>query len=111
LSLSGTRGELVARAVRDHVADCVSTLPALLEQENVSGLHFYFANLKGMRRELFPELSAAYQDWIEKDRLQALHATVQKGADRWLETARYLLQLHRDRPETCAAEIGRIYDK
>ncbi|MFH2211331.1 MAG: Sfum_1244 family protein [Pseudomonadota bacterium] len=111
LSLSGTRGELVARAVRDHLADCLSTLPALLEQENKAGLHFYFANLKGMRRELFPELNAAYQDWIEKDDLQALHATTQKGADRWLETARCLLQLHRDRPETCADEIGRIYDK
>lgn len=109
LSVSGTRGELVARAVRDHLADCLSTLPALMEQENEASLHFYFANLKGMRRALFPELTEAYQRWVEGDRLQLLHAQVEQGAQRWLETAHRLMGLHRDQPDSCAAEIGRLY--
>ena len=111
LSVSGTRAELVARAVRDHLADSISTLPTLLEQKHEASLHFYFANLGGMRRALFPELSEAYLRWIEGDNLQALHLTAQQGVDRWLETARQLLEIHRNRPEKCADEIGRMYEK
>ncbi|MFA7316803.1 MAG: Sfum_1244 family protein [Sulfuricella sp.] len=111
LSVSGTCGELVARAVRDHLADSISTLPALLEQNHEASLHFYFANLGGMRRALFPELGAAYQRWIEGDGLQTLRLMAQQGADRWLETARQLLEIHRNRPEKCAGEIGRMYEK
>lgn len=109
LSVSGTRGELVARAVRDHLADCISTLPALMEQGNEAGLHFYFANFKGMRRALFPELTEAYQRWVEDEQLKPLHAQVEQGAQRWLETAHRLIGLHRNRPDSCAAEIGRLY--
>jgi len=111
LAVSGTRSELVARAVRDHLADCLSTLPTLLEQENAAGLHFYFANLKGMRRELFPELTEAYQRWVEGDKLHALRAQTRQGAQRWLETAHQLISLHQTQPETCAIEIGRMYEK
>jgi hypothetical protein len=110
LCVSGTRGELVARAVRDHLADCVSTLPALLEQENEAGLHFYFANLKGMRRELFPELGEAYQRWVADGQLNALHTQIEQGALRWLEAAHRLIGLHHVQPDACAAEIGRIYE-
>lgn len=111
LAVSGSRGELVARAVRDHVADGLSTLPELLEQGNEAGLHFYFANFKGMRRELFPELTEAYQRWVEQGTLEPLRATARKGAERWLETAHRLLEMHRAQPETCAEEIGRMYEK
>jgi len=40
----GSRAEIVARAVRDHVADCSVALPRLLERNNTASLHFYFAN-------------------------------------------------------------------
>lgn len=111
LAVSATRGEIVARAVRDHLADCISTLPVLLEQKNEAGLHFYFANFKGMRRELFPELGEAYQRWLDGDAYVSLRTTVERGAERWQETAQRLIGLHRDQPDTCAAEIGRIYEK
>lgn len=111
LSLSGSRAEIVARAVRDHVADCISTLPTLLGQENEAGLHFYFANFRGMRRELFPELVDAYGNWVGGGPLEKLQAVAREGAGRWLETAHRLLGLHRERPESCADEIGRMYEK
>lgn len=111
LAISGTRGEIVARAVRDHLADCLSTLPTLLEQENAPGLHFYFANFKGMRRELFPELSDAYRRWLDGGQLQALNLQVKQGAQRWLETAHRLIGLYHDDPGTCAAEIGRMHEQ
>jgi len=94
-SLSRSKGEIMARAVRDLLADCLSTLPQLVEQENTAALHFYFASFSGMRRYLFPEALAAYQRWAEDGDVQALRQVVRDGAQRWLETTQKMLALHR----------------
>jgi hypothetical protein len=60
-----TSRRTLARAVRDHLADCLVTLPTLLEREAVGSLHFYLANLSGLRRALFPALLQAYESWLE----------------------------------------------
>lgn len=54
------REELVARGVRDLLADCLVTLPAIAERRDLASLHFYFATFTGMRKSLFPALSATY---------------------------------------------------
>jgi len=53
------RAELLARAVRDNLADCLVTLPVLIEREAWPSLWFWRANFDGMRRELWPALAAA----------------------------------------------------
>jgi hypothetical protein len=40
-----TQAEIMARAVRDHYADTLHTLPTLIENNNRASIHFYFANL------------------------------------------------------------------
>jgi len=45
LHLSASKAELYVRAARDHLADCLVTLPALLEREDHAALHYYFAYL------------------------------------------------------------------
>ena len=60
-----SRLELMARAVRDHLADALSTLPSLIERAHPPSLHFYFANLSGMRKQIYPALLNAYQHWVE----------------------------------------------
>lgn len=57
---AGKRAELLARAVRDNLADCLVTLPGLLQRDNDDSLHFWFSTFDGLRRELFPRLVAAY---------------------------------------------------
>jgi hypothetical protein len=57
---SGKRAELLARAVRDNLADCLVTLPSLLQRGADDSLHFWFSTFDGMRRELFPRLVGAY---------------------------------------------------
>ncbi|MBS1245888.1 MAG: hypothetical protein H6R47_87 [Proteobacteria bacterium] len=94
-TLSRSKGEIMVRAARDLLADCLSTLPRLVEQENAAALHFYFASFSGMRRYLFPEALAAYQRWAEDDDAQALRHLVRDGAQRWLETTQKILELHR----------------
>jgi len=59
-SFTGKRAELLARAVRDNLADCLVTLPGLLQRGAEDSLHFWFSTFDGLRRELFPRLVEAY---------------------------------------------------
>jgi hypothetical protein len=93
LQLSRTRGEPIARAVRDLLADCLSTLPALLERNNLPALHFYFATFDAPRRELFPQALDAYEDFLRSGAPDRLRQVVREGEERWLECARGLLAL------------------
>jgi hypothetical protein len=93
--LTGRRAELFARAVRDHLADCLVTLPALLERGQSASLHLWFANLDGMRRELVPRLLDAYAARAATG--DALHADVVAGATHWEGVCRRLLALHEAR--------------
>lgn len=103
-ALARSRFELVMRAVRDLLADCLSTLPELLARDARGALHFYFATFTGLRRELFPELLTAYQRWASGD-ATALSRLARSGAQRWEETAQELLTLYRQRgPDTAALE-------
>jgi len=43
-----TPAEIMARSVRDNLADSISTLPRLLEDNNEASIHFYFSNLPFM---------------------------------------------------------------
>lgn len=96
--LKKRRAELLLRAIRDNWADCLSTLPRLIERQSDDGgagdaaLHFWFSNFDGMRRELFPALVAAYQAWGGGGRREKLAQVVAAGAAHWGEVATSLLQ-------------------
>lgn len=92
--LTRRRAELFVRAVRDHLADCRVTLPALLEREASASIHFWFASLDGMRRELAPRLVGAYDAWRKGDGGKALCATVAAGGDHWRGVCSRVCALH-----------------
>lgn len=100
LAVAHTRNELAARAVRDLLADCLSTLPALLERANLPALHFYFATFDAPRRQLFPEALEAYEHFLRCNALDRLWQVVNEGKERWLATARWLLALDPGARET-----------
>jgi len=86
-SLARTQAEIMLRAIRDHLADSITTLPALLEnnRENKSeaSLHFYFGNMTAMRKHLAPSLIEAYQQWHEKGDLKALEEVSKRSQAHW----------------------------
>jgi hypothetical protein len=90
---ASARSEAYVRAVRDLLADCLSTLPGLLRGPNIPALHFYFATFDGLRRQLFPRAAEAYDDFVNSGALDRLSQIAQEGAGRWLGTARGLLAL------------------
>jgi hypothetical protein len=93
--ISRTPAEPVARAVRDLLADCLSTLPALVERGEAS-LHFYFATFDAPRRQLFPEALQAYDRFAREGDRGELRRVVAEGRRRWLETARGWLAVEGD---------------
>ena len=110
LSLPYSGAELMARAVRDHLADCLVTLPRLLERENLPALHFYFANLRAMREALFPSLMQAYRDWIAGGDLERIGVCAAQGREHWQQVAQCMLDLRRDHGEACAPQIEALIE-
>ncbi|MDA8383006.1 MAG: hypothetical protein M0037_08115 [Betaproteobacteria bacterium] len=105
-AVAGTRSEIMARAVRDHVADCTTTLPTLLAADNRAALHFYFANLTGMRRAIFPELSVAYAGWAQDGRGAPLKEAVHEGMVRWTRAGQQILDCYAAAPEEATRAIA-----
>lgn len=89
-----SRAEILARAVRDLYADCLSTLPGLMQRGDPAAIHFHFANFVGMRRQLFPELALAYRNWAETKSLAELDRVVSAGIPLWRGVAWEMLRTH-----------------
>ncbi|MCW8963751.1 MAG: hypothetical protein OQL16_08145, partial [Gammaproteobacteria bacterium] len=88
---SGTRLEIVARAIRDHLADVLVTLPALMDADDLSAIHLYFANLNAMRRTLFPQLLEAYGQWCDTSSLDGFKYLIRLSHVHWLAQSEKLL--------------------
>lgn len=88
-----TPAEPVARAVRDLLADCLSTLPALIARPDPGALHFYFATFDAPRRQLFPEALEAYGGFLRGGDTGPLGRVVAEGRERWTAIARGWLAL------------------
>jgi len=109
-SLPRSRLELMARAVRDHLADALSTLPALLEQAHPPSLHFYFANLSGMRKQIYPALMEAYRFWVQYNDTGRLEEQINTGREHWTQVARDLLRLHESRVNTAWRDMESLIE-
>ena len=104
--LTSRHAELLARAVRDHLADCLVTLPTLLEREAIGSLHFYLANLSGLRRALFPALLQAYESWLDSRNTAKLASVVAAAEPHWLDAARQLTATYHRDPAQGDAQIN-----
>ncbi|MDH5218998.1 MAG: hypothetical protein OEX19_14950 [Gammaproteobacteria bacterium] len=93
MTLSGSRAEILARATRDHLADCLITLPTLIKEENWPAIHFYFANFEGFRKIIWPELIDIYNNTVANHSLDSLHNyIINEAQPYWLIHSKNLLQ-------------------
>ncbi|MDH5485365.1 MAG: hypothetical protein OEY43_09050 [Gammaproteobacteria bacterium] len=104
-ALPRSQAEIMARAVRDNIADAVSTLPKLVESENESQIHFYFANISSMRKMLFPRLMDSYQSWLQHKNIASIKDLLRQAEDHWLTTAKSLIKLHQQYGKECTPHI------
>jgi len=85
------RTELVVRAVRDLLADCLVTLPALIERQADASLNFWLSNFDGLRRVLAPDLAAACGPDRRRIDPAALDRAARLGRKAWRAVADDLL--------------------
>ena len=107
LSFSSRRAIFMARSVRDNLADCLSTLPELIKRDQTCSIHFYFSNLEGLRRSLFPQLVAAYEYWRDSGDISRLKAAANAGALHWQQVAQKLLSTWQNDPQNAQAVIDK----
>jgi hypothetical protein len=103
--LPHSKAEIMLRAVRDNLADTLSTLPGLVEELHPASMHFFIANLTGMRKILFPSLLHAYEEWDSTGNTGRLSEIIEHGREHWLALARRIIALCRDRDGRCQQEI------
>lgn len=94
-ALQCKRTDLHARAARDLWADCLVTLPTLLERQADASLHFWFANFDGLRAVLSPGLARAYEHYCAGDGGQALWDVLHVAEAHWQQVCEQVLALHR----------------
>jgi hypothetical protein len=110
LSLVGTPAELMARAARDHWADCWVTLPALAAQQREASLHFFMGNLGAMRQDLFPSLHSAYASWLEHGDFAVIQHLAEQGREHWAVLAQRLIEAWEASPETAPEGVRRLVE-
>lgn len=93
MQMPRSQAEFMARAIKDHLADALSTLPRLLDNQEPAQLHFYFANLSGMRKVLFPSLYDAYNAWIDSQSLEPIRQLISRSEQHWHDLAGRMLTL------------------
>lgn len=111
MSFSSRRAIFMARSVRDNFADCLSTLPELVRRKQACSLHFYFSNLEGLRRTLFPQLVSAYEYWCEHGDLSRMTVAIEAGRMHWQQVATQLLSTWQTDPQGAQAVIDKWVDE
>lgn len=110
-SLADRRAELLARAVRDNLADCLSTLPALLDRGASASVHFFFANFEGLRRSLFQRLWSAYTIWRRSGEDAPLRLACRDGQRHWRRAALRLLAAWQSDPAQASGRFSAWADE
>ena len=104
-NLPRSQAELMARAVRDHLADALSTLPELINSSSSAQIHFYFANLTSLRKVIFPSLIQAYKDWLNNQDISALRKLINASVQHWQTMAKQMMQLHKKHGAACQPHV------
>ena len=111
INLPRSQTEMMARAVKDLLADSLSTLPGLIENYNPASLHFYAANLVAMRKELFPSFKDAYQTWVHTNNLKPLKKLVATGVVHWSNLANEMLNCYEREGDTGVPKLESLVRK
>tara|TARA_Y100001935_G_C17280210_1_gene497059 strand:- start:294 stop:1340 length:1047 start_codon:yes stop_codon:yes gene_type:complete len=110
LAVLGTPAELMLRAVRDHWADCIETLPMLISTKGrEASMHVFIGNLGHMRKAMAPGLISAYDNWLEGDST-ALDKWITRGTEHWGKLARLSLDLFEKEKDNVAKRLSVILE-
>ena len=110
-SLPYSKASIMLRAIRDHLADSLTTLPALLDLNSAPSWHFYFGNLNNMRKDLYPSIIEGYNDWYKNGSLSKMKDTIEQGQEHWLQLCQQILQFDEPDIKSQQNEIQNLIEK
>ncbi len=105
-AMPNTHAEIMLRAVRDHYADALITLPLLIKNNRPASIHFYFGNLTAMRKKLAPSLIDAYESWHKNENLAALKSLLPALKKHWESIAQDALGLYKKNQQGVSADVS-----
>lgn len=94
-TLPRSQAELMSRAVRDNLADALSTLPMLMKEAEPASIHFYFANMSSLRKLIFPSIMESYKEWHQSGDKSPIKKLINKAEAHWLNIAKSLMKIHK----------------
>ena len=109
-ALPRSKTEIMIRAVRDNLADSLTTLPTLLGEGNDATLHFFFATLTNMRKELFPSLTRSYENWVTTGKRKVIEALLPASENHWDRLANRMLDTYRKNPDDLCGQLDRLVE-
>ncbi len=95
-TFSGTPVELLARAVKDLLADTGKhgLLRHIINQKKTTALALYAAFIDGLRKKMFPEIRLAFSEFTQSHRWESVNHAVEVGHARARETAEILSTIY-----------------
>lgn len=108
--LARSTTEIMARAVRDHLADSLTTLPSLLKNGDDASLNFYVANLPNMHKHLFPALIEAYENWAQHGDRAVIEKLLAASNSHWQALATEMLDTYRNHPEDYSERLQTLVE-
>ncbi len=90
--------ELLARVLKDLLADTneYGTLRHIVSQQKEASLALYVAFLDGLRKELFPELKEAFEEFAETHNWQVIEQAISNGYTRGRKYAEMMSHIYRE---------------
>ena len=113
MAMPQTHAEIMLRAIRDHYADALTTLPLLIKNNNPASTHFYFGNMTAMRKKLAPTLVAAYQKWNETQHMDIFKELLAVQESHWKAVsldALSLYQSYREDADKASTEVAMLIE-
>jgi len=110
VGLPRSKAEIMIRAVRDHLADSLTTLPGLLGNGKDTSLHFYIANLPNMHKNIFPALIQAYESWVMTGKRTVIEELVPASKSHWTALASQILEVYRRHPDDYARRLQMLVE-
>jgi hypothetical protein len=108
--LPRSKAEIMIRAVRDHLADSLTTLPGLLGNGKDTSLHFYVANLPNMHKNISPALIQAYESWVMTGKRNVIEELVPVSKSHWAALASQILEVYRRHPDDYASRLQTLVE-
>jgi hypothetical protein len=109
-TLPRSTAEIMLRAIRDNLADSLTTLDKLLTTNSAASIHFYFGSLTPMRKKLSSQLIASYEIWHNSGDLTPMVQHIEISRSHWQQLGKACLQLFSEQGEATAENIETLVE-